>query len=203
MPPSSRAQRDAAQLRETADPVERTRPMPLAVAAVTLGVVAVGVAYILLSEPTGPALYGDRRTIADLRGERAGQGVGGKVDGAQLFTTHCAACHQPTGQGLPGVFPPLDGSEWVGAQGRVIANILLHGVTGPLTVKGQSYSGAMPSFARLGDAELAAIASHVRGAWSNKAGPVDAALFESERKASAARGEPFAGEAALQVLTKP
>jgi mono/diheme cytochrome c family protein len=101
------------------------------------------------------------------------------------------------------VFPPLDGSEWVGAQGRVIANILLHGVTGPLTVKGQSFSGAMPSFARLGDAELAALASHVRGAWSNKAAPVDAVLFERERKAGAERSTPFAGGAELEALLKP
>jgi cytochrome c5 len=201
--PSSPAPRDNAQQRESADPVERIHPMPLAVAVVTLAVAAAGAAYIFLSEPTGPSFYGDRRTIADLRGTRAGHGGGAKLDGAQLFTTHCAACHQPTGQGLPGVFPPLDGSEWVGAQGRVIANILLHGVTGPLTVKGQSFSGAMPSFARLGDAELAALASHVRGAWSNKAAPVDAVLFERERKAGAERSTPFAGGAELEALLKP
>lgn len=195
------------QQRESADPVERTHPMPLAVAALTLAVVAAGAAYIFLSEPTGPSFYGDRRTIADLRGSRAGQGAGqgagAKLDGALLFATHCAACHQPTGQGLAGVFPPLDGSEWVSAQGRVIANILLHGVTGPLTVAGQNFSGAMPSFARLGDAELAAVATHVRGAWSNKATPVDATLFENERKAGADRTAPFAGGAELQTLLKP
>lgn len=200
---STPAPRDKAQQREAAEPIERTRPMPLAVAAVTLVVVVAGAAYIFFSEPTGPSFYGDRRTLADLRGTRAAQGSSAKLDGGQLFTTHCAACHQPNGQGLPGVFPPLDGSEWVGAQGRVIANILLHGVTGPLTVKGQAFSGAMPSFARLGDAELAAVASHVRGAWSNKAAPVDAALFEAERQAGAQRSAPFAGGAELEALGKP
>lgn len=201
--PSPSAPRDDAQQRERAEPVERTRPMPLAVAAVTVAVVLAGVGYILFSEPMGPGFYGDGRTLANLRGTRAAQGAGAKADGAQLFTTHCAACHQPTGQGLPGVFPPLDGSEWVGAPGRVIANILLHGVTGPLTVKGQGFAGAMPSFARLSDAELAAVASHVRGAWSNKAAPVDAALFESERAAGAQRSAPFAGGAELEALARP
>ncbi len=201
--PMPSAPRDHAQQRESADPVERTRPAPLAVAAVTLLVVLAGAAEILFSEPTGPAFYGDGRTMADLRGTREVQGPGARPDGAQLFATQCAACHQPSGQGLPGVFPPLDGSEWVAAPGRVIANILLHGVTGSLTVKGQGFSGAMPSFARLNDAELAAVASHVRGAWSNKAAPVEADLFESERKAGAARSVPFAGEAELDALRRP
>lgn len=193
--------RPDAQLRETTEPVERTRPMPLAVAAVTLAVVLASVCYILFSEPAGLGFYGDRRTLADLRGARAAP-TSGKPDGVQLFIANCAACHQQTGQGLPGVFPPLDGSEWVAAQGRVIANILLHGVTGPLTVKGQSYSGGMPSFARLSDSELAAIASYARGAWSNRAPPVDAALFEGERKAGETRTGPFAGGAELEPLRK-
>ncbi|MDM0010777.1 cytochrome c [Variovorax sp. J22G73] len=201
--PSTPAPRDKAQQREAAEPVERTRPMPLAVAAVTLAVVVAGAAYIFFSEPTGPSFYGDRRTLADLRGTRAAQVGGAKLDGGQLFTTHCAACHQPNGQGLPGVFPPLDGSEWVRAQGRVIANILLHGVTGPLTVKGQNYSGSMPSFARLSDDELAAVASHVRGAWSNKALAVEVEIFATERKTSASRTLPFAGGSDLEpLLTK-
>ena len=65
-------------------------------------------------------------------------------------------------QGLPGVFPPLDGSEWVNGDARIVANILLHGVSGPIAVKGSNFSGAMPPFAQLSDAELAAVASHVR-----------------------------------------
>lgn len=191
--------RPDAQGREADDPVERTRPMPLAVAAMTLALVVSGVGYILLSEPPGMAFYGDRRTLADLRGSVAAPGSD-KPDGRQLFAVHCAACHQPSGQGLAGVFPPLDGSEWVGAPGRVIANILLHGVSGPLTVKGQSFNGAMPSFSRLDDAELAAVASYARGAWSNRATSVDAALFEAERKSGQGRTAPFAGGAELESL---
>ncbi len=57
----------------------------------------------------------------------------------------------------------------------------------------------MPAFKQLGDAELAALASHIRGTWSNKAPPIKAELFAQERKASA-RTTPFAGGDELKAL---
>jgi mono/diheme cytochrome c family protein len=185
-----------AQLRETADPTERSQPIPLAVAGVTLAMVLAGAAYILLSEPFGMPALGDQRTIADLRPAAGGSAA---VDGMQLFAANCAACHQAGGTGVAGVFPPLDGSEWVTGQPRVLANILLHGVEGELVVKGASYQGAMPGFGRLGDAELAALANYVRASWSNQAAPVDASLFAEERKHNP-RDKPFSGGAELGTL---
>ena len=185
-----------AQLRETADPTERTQPIPLLVAGVTLLMVLAGAGYILFSEPFGMPGLGDRRTVADLR---PAAGATGAVDGKQLYTAHCVACHQTGGTGVPGVFPPLDGSEWVQGDPRVLANILLHGVEGELSVKGTAYKGAMPAFGRLGDAELAAVANYLRGNWSNQAAPVDAALFAAERKHNP-RDKPFSGGAELGAL---
>ncbi|MES2099638.1 MAG: cytochrome c [Pseudomonadota bacterium] len=186
-----------AQQRETTEPSERSRPIPLIVALITLAVVVTGVLYILFSEPFGPADLGDRRTLADLRPAVARPGQG--ADGQQVFNANCVACHQATGKGLPGVFPPLDGSEWVTGDARVLANIVLHGVTGEISVAGQTYKGAMPAFAQLGDAELAAVLSHVRSAWSNKAAAIKADLIAAERKASA-RTTPFAGSDELKAL---
>ena len=180
--------RTPAQAREQAEPSERTQPIPLVAAAVTLAMVLAGAAYIFVSEPFGSAGLGDRRTLADLRGPAAGAAA----DGKQLFTAHCAACHQASGKGLPGVFPPLDGSEWVTGDPRIVANILLHGVTGEMTVGGNVFKGAMPAFQKLGDAELAAVASYVRSGWTNRAQPIGAGLFAAERKA-ASRSTPFAG----------
>jgi mono/diheme cytochrome c family protein len=186
-----------AEQREEADPSERGRPIPLIVAAVTIAVVTSSVVYILLSEPLGRADLGDHRTLADLRPAvaRAGQGA----DGQLVFSSNCVACHQASGKGLPGVFPPLDGSEWVNGDERVLANIVLHGITGDITVSGQTYKGAMPSFAKLGDSELAAVLSHVRSAWSNKSAPLNAELIERERKANA-RTTPFSGGDELKAL---
>ncbi|MEO8058820.1 MAG: cytochrome c [Burkholderiales bacterium] len=166
---------------------------------VTLVVVVTGVLYILLSEPFGRPDLGDRRTLADLRPAvvRPGQ----SADGQQVFSANCVACHQATGKGLPGVFPPLDGSEWVNGDPRVLANILLHGVTGDISVAGQTYKGAMPSFGQLGDAELAAVLSHVRSAWSNKSAAIKVDLIATERKTSE-RKTPFAGGDELKALTE-
>lgn len=186
------------QAREQAEPSERSQPIPLLVAVITLAMVLAGVAYILLSESFGRADLGDRRTLADLRATTPGA-AGGAANGKQLFAANCVACHQVSGKGLPGVFPPLDGSEWVTGDDRILANILLHGVTGEMTVAGNSFKGAMPSFQQLGDAELAAVASYVRSEWSNKAAPIAAGLFAVERMA-ASRTTPFSGGDEIKAL---
>lgn len=197
--PQDTEARRRAQTREEEDPTERNRPIPLTVAIITLAVVVFGVAYILFSEPFGQADLGDRRTVADLRAPAA-DAAGAAADGKQVFTANCVACHQATGKGLPGVFPPLDGSEWVQGDERTVVNILLHGVNGELTVMGNTFKGAMPSFQQLSDAELAAVASYVRGEWSNKAAPIKPELFTSERKAGT-RTTSFNGEAEVKALT--
>lgn len=179
------------QQRENAEPDEVRRPMPLIAAAVAVAMVLFGVAYILLSDPFGTPGLGDRRSAAELAGPVPVAGGAGP-DGKQLYTAHCVACHQATGKGLPGVFPPLDGSEWVTGDPRLIANVLLHGVTGEMVVAGTTYKGAMPPFGQLSDAELAALATYVRSNWSNKAEAIEPALFEKERQAIT-RTTPFDG----------
>jgi mono/diheme cytochrome c family protein len=169
----------------------------LVVAVITFAVVVTGVLYILLSEPFGRADLGDRRTVADLRPAVARPGQG--ADGQQVFSGNCVACHQASGKGLPGVFPPLDGSEWVSGDARTLANIVLHGITGEISVAGQTYKGAMPAFPQLSDAELAAVLSHVRSTWSNKSAPISADLIAAERKSST-RTTPFAGGDELKTL---
>jgi mono/diheme cytochrome c family protein len=186
-----------AQQREQVDPTERNQPIPLLAAAAMLAVLLFGAGYIAFSDAPGSPALGDRRTLADLR---AGPPKpAGAADGKQLYSVNCVACHQAGGKGLPGVFPPLDASEWVLGDERVLANILLHGVDGEISVAGVSYKGAMPAFKQLSDAELAALASHVRSSWSNKVAPLTAALFERERRA-ATRTTAFAGGAELKAL---
>jgi mono/diheme cytochrome c family protein len=188
------------QAREQSDPTERIQPIPLLVVAITLVMVLAGAAYIFVSEPFGTPGLGDRRTLADLR--PASGGAGAAVDGKQVFAGNCVACHQATGTGLPGVFPPLDGSEWLAGDERVVANILLHGIDGEITVAGNTFKGQMPSFAQLDDAQLAAVASYVRSTWSNHAPAVQPGLFAAQRKANP-RTTPFGGGAELKSLLGP
>lgn len=86
-------------------------------------------------------------------------------DGAALFAQHCAACHQGDGSGTVGLAPALKGEHWgrLGAERSYLATVLTHGLSGPIKVNGQPFSGSMPAFAaQLDDAALAAIATHVR-----------------------------------------
>ena len=186
-----------AQQRESAEPSENSKPIHKLFLIFALALVLWGAAYIVTTGPFGPSVLGDKRTLADLSGPAPG--AAGVVDGKNVFVVNCVACHQATGKGLPGVFPPLDGSEWVTGDGRVLVNLLLHGVNGEMEVMGVTYKGAMPAFKQLSDAQLAAVATYVRAEWSNKAGPITPELFEAERKAST-RTVPFAGGAELKTL---
>lgn len=192
-----------AQQREHAEPSEGLKPVPVVVLLATLALVLFGAGYIFVSEPFGRPDLGDQRTLADLEAKpaTATAASAGAADGTQVFTANCVACHQASGKGIPGVFPNLDGSEWVSHDARVMINILLHGITGEMTVNGAAYNGAMPSFAHLSDAELAAVASHVRSSWSNHLPAVTAEQVAEVRK-DQSRTAPFAGEADLQAMMK-
>ncbi|MBX3607232.1 MAG: cytochrome c [Piscinibacter sp.] len=187
------------QQRELPEPHERHHPMPWAVLWLVAAMAAFGIVYIAYSEVDTPSSWGDGRTRAELAGEA--RPAAAAVDGAALYGAVCAACHQPTGRGLPGVFPPLAGSEWVAGKEGTLAAIVLHGINGPLTVGAQTYSGAMPSFKdQLDDAQIAAVLSYLRSQWGNAAGPVDAGTVARVREALHGRSGPFAGDAELKAL---
>lgn len=188
-----------AQQREQPDPYEGSHPVPWFIIAIIGLVLVWAIYYLATSNFPGRPELGDRRTIADLTAQ-SGAGAG-PADGAQVYATQCVACHQASGAGLPGVFPPLAGSEWVAGKEKVLAQILLHGVSGSLTVKGAVYNGAMPAFqGKLNDAQIAAVLTYVRSSFGNAAGKVDAALVTAERTASKNRTLPWNGDDALGKL---
>src|SRR5690606_5969374 len=96
---------------ENADPHELNNPVPRVLLGVILALVVWGVYYIFSANPNSVAGLGDRRDPATL--VAAAPSENGAIDGKQLFTTACQSCHQASGQGLTGVFPPLAGAEWV------------------------------------------------------------------------------------------
>lgn len=125
-----------------------------------------------------------------------------KVSGATVFTTHCSSCHQANGQGVPGTFPPLVGSEWVQGDQETVVRILLNGMQGPVTVRGGSFNGAMPAWKdQLTDAEIAAVATHIRSMGGNQGGPVEESLVASLRKELMSRNKPWTA-AELQALRR-
>lgn len=90
------------------------------------------------------------------------------VAGRNHYMKACIECHQADGNGVPGTFPPLAGSEWVAGDQKTLLRILLGGLYGPIKVKGVDYNSVMPGHAHVSDEELAAIISYVRFAFADK-----------------------------------
>ena len=196
---SDKLKKIQAQRREMPEPHEGNRPIPWLVIVIVGALFIFAVGYMWTTYQNNPASYGDRRTAADFA--VATVDAGGAVDGAQIYTSQCLACHQATGLGLPGVFPPLAGSEWVTGKASVAVQIVLHGVSGDLTVKGSHYNGMMPTFKdKLSDAEIAAVVSHIRGNFGNSVDGVDAATVKAQRAATATRPGPWNGDADLRAV---
>jgi mono/diheme cytochrome c family protein len=194
----------APEAREHPEPRESNNPMPWVVIILTAALMLFGVIYIARSNITAEPWMGDGRTLAELRPAVAASGAAGAagaVDGAAVYGARCAACHQANGAGLPGVFPPLAGSEWVTGKDSTLIAAVLHGIEGPLTVKGQAYNGAMPAFAaQVDDAELAGVLTHVRSQWGNSAAPITADTVAAVRGSTSTRTTPYKGDAELKAL---
>jgi glucose/arabinose dehydrogenase/mono/diheme cytochrome c family protein len=95
----------------------------------------------------------------------------------------CAACHQPQGQGLAGLAPPLVGSPWVNGGAGALIRIVLQGKTnGEMT---------MPPLAALDDEKIAAILTFVRRSWGHEASPITAAEVQAVRSETRLREEPW------------
>jgi mono/diheme cytochrome c family protein len=124
----------------------------------------------------------------------AGGGAGSdRPDGAVVYQ-RCATCHQPTGVGTPGVFPPLAGSGIANGPASIPIRIVMRGLMGPVTVKGQEFNGVMPAYGigvEMTDAEVAAVLTHVRSSFGNKGGAVTPEEVARERAAIASKAGPW------------
>lgn len=185
------------RLRENPDPHEGSNPVPFLIKLLIASVTAWGVFYIATTQHDDDPTLGDHRTLSTL----AGKVKGASANGAELYAANCVACHQASGAGLPGAFPPLAGSEWVLGSDKVLANILLQGISGKLTVKQGSYNGAMPAFKdKFDDNEIAAVLSYIRSSFGNTGAKVSADLVAAERAAGKARTAPWNGDEDLGKL---
>lgn len=83
------------------------------------------------------------------------------AQGKDVFAANCAACHNNDASGIPGVAPPLANAlrQRLGSPAgqTYLANVLVHGMAGPIESQGQSFNGVMPAFGTLPDDSLAAV----------------------------------------------
>lgn len=86
--------------------------------------------------------------------------------GRRVYTQTCFACHQPEGQGMPGVFPPLAKSDYLMADKARAIRSVVKGLSGEIVVNGQKYNGVMPPV-MLSDEQIAHVLTYVRNSWGN------------------------------------
>ena len=88
------------------------------------------------------------------------------AQGKTVYTTICAACHQPEGQGIPNAFPPVAKSDFLNADVKRSIQVVLHGLTGAVKVNGATYNSIMPKL-DLNDEQVANVLTYVYSQWEN------------------------------------
>ncbi len=176
--------------RELPDPREGRNPLPVLFLLYLGGLTAFGLAYFQNNAGADLAFGGDQRSPRDPAPVvRTGESI---------FQTNCASCHQATGLGVAGAFPPLAGSPWVLEDAETPARIVLRGLQGPIDVKGATYNGIMPSFGTsLSDDDIAKVVTYVRASFGNAAPPISADAVKLVRAADG-KGEAWKGGEALR-----
>ncbi len=94
--------------------------------------------------------------------------------GKKVFLSACFACHQPDGKGLPGIFPPLAGSDFLKADKERAIRIPIKGLSGPIVVNGKPYNNLMPPQV-FSDEQIADVLTYVMNSFGNEDGTVSPA----------------------------
>lgn len=183
-------------LREQAEPRDGYEPVPLWLITVFFCIIFWAGLYLAFNSGGFRADVFNPKLVA-------WQGGGGgaveapdpKLIGKRVFTQNCVVCHQTTGLGVAGQFPPLVGSEWVlGGDwhgDNHLVKILLLGLQGPIVVKGGNYNNAMPAWKQLKDEQIAAVLTYIRSEWGNAAPPISADYVKKIRESVSSRSEPW------------
>src|ERR1700726_4100330 len=121
--------------------------------------------------------------------------------GKKIFAANCQTCHQANGLGGPGQYPPLAGSEFPTGGSQRPAMIVMKGLQGPVTVKGQKFGSAVmqPWDKTLTDQKIADVLTYERSEWGNQASPGTAEQIAALRKELASHPESFAEHDILAV----
>lgn len=134
-------------------------------------------------------------------------GGAAKERGKTTYMAVCFACHQPTGLGLPNMFPPLAGSDWVKAKkaDRLI-RIVLHGLNGPVQVNGVPFTTPAPLMppqgAALSDQQIADVLTYVRAEFGGGASEVTVDQVKAIREAEKARAAMWTEAELLKIAVE-
>jgi nitrite reductase (NO-forming) len=101
--------------------------------------------------------------------------------GQRIFKQNCAACHQLSGLGIPGAFPPLAKSDFLNADVSRAIRVVANGLTGPVKVNGVTFNGVMPAW-QLSDEDIANVLTYIYNTWGNSGKEVKPAEVKKTRK---------------------
>jgi mono/diheme cytochrome c family protein len=187
-------------LREKPEPTEGLSPLPLMLLGLMSALILFSAIYLgRYSGGFDPLVYDERILPGMLEGGAAPVAQDPKMLGKRVFA-NCVACHQPTGQGLAGAYPPLAGSEWAAGPEERIIRIVLDGLSGPITVKNTQFNNSMPAFGtQLRDEQIANVLTYVRSEWGNNAPAVSPERVKEIRATVAGRTGPWSPEELLKI----
>jgi len=126
--------------------------------------------------------------------------------GERIYAQRCVSCHQANGLGATGVYPALAGSEYVlASDAGVPIRVVIHGLQGPITVKGEAFNSLMPAYGigiTMSDEEVAQVVTYIRTSWGNAASAVTAAEVASVREASKSHSGAMTAELLRPLMAK-
>lgn len=194
------------------EPTAERAPSP--VWLMVLSVVLLFWAQLYLDNYAGgfnPQVYEPFRSYAQVQDANP-KSEGGELiaKGGVLYSQLCVGCHQTSGMGIAGQFPPLVGSEWVLGSPARLTRIVLHGPTGPFKVKNQEWvtPTAMVPFgsafpADQVDGNIAAVLSFVRQEWGNSAPIIKPDEVKRIREETKDRATPWTMDELLKIPETP
>lgn len=188
--------------REKQEPQQGSEPLPVQGFVFVAVILAAGFMYLgMYSGGFSGDVYDERAGMAGTAA--AGGGAEAEIDpavqlmnlGKRTYTTYCQSCHQASGLGVAGVYPPLVGASWVLEDPKTPTLIVLHGLQGPIEVKGNVYNNVMQQWGTaLSDKEIAAVISYVRNEWGNSASMIDADFVSGIRDEFSGRTDAWSAD---------
>lgn len=134
----------------------------------------------LVYQPEGSTIQkmpGEKQPVKPTASTLEERMAAGKI----VYNRNCAACHQASGAGVPGAFPPVAKSDYL-KNPEIVAAAVANGLSGEITVNGMKYNSVMPKLG-LSDEDIANVTTFVMNSWENPGGsitPADVAKLRVE-----------------------
>lgn len=89
-----------------------------------------------------------------------------RPQGEVLYNSECASCHLEKGDGLPGIIPPINNSDYLINNFDHLACIIKNGIHDTLHVNGRRYTDPMSGLPHLKEEEIINIINYINGKWN-------------------------------------